>query len=75
MRCDAMHRPIYTGFFFKLWDQLFDTTLSDPCTCFHCRPARSLQQWQDTPKPDYSVLLSAKWWLASTASDDDAKEK
>lgn len=69
-------RPIYTGFFFKIWDHIFGTVLSDPCTCFDCRPARSLKMWEDIVKPDYSVLLSPKWWLVSnsTASADAVPE-
>lgn len=59
-------RPIYTGFFFKCWDQLFDTGYSDPCQCYHCRPPRTRQMWEETVKPDYSVLLSPKWWLHSS---------
>ncbi len=61
-------RAIYTGFFFKAWDALFGTGLDDPCTCFKCRPARTLQMWKDTVRPDYSVLLSPKWWLSSSSA-------
>eukprot|EP01032_Pedospumella_encystans_P021139 gene21139-23993_t len=70
----AKNRPIYTGFFFKLWDNMFGTVLSDPCTCFDCRPKRSLEMWKETIKPDYSVLLSPKWWLASSAAVDAVPE-
>lgn len=59
-------RPIYTGFFFKIWDNVFDTTYPDgKCACFMCRPKRTESEWQKTEKPDYSVLLSPHWWLTS----------
>ena len=58
-------RPIYTGFFFKLWDQLFDTNSPNPCACVECRPKRTLEEWKNEKKYDYSVLLSPKWWFTS----------
>lgn len=59
----AKGRTIYTGFFFKLWDNVFQTTNPSPCSCYECRPRRSKSQWTKTQKHDYSVLLSASWWL------------
>ena len=59
------NKPICTGFFFKVWDQLFNTEDDKKkCTCLQCRPAkdRSLAAWKKTIKPDYSVLLSITWW-------------
>ena len=29
--------PVYTGFFFKIWDQLFDTNAKGKCKCVECR--------------------------------------
>lgn len=59
-------KPIYTGFFFKIWDYLFDTAETAPCKCHSCRPARSEKMWENEPKPDYSVLLSPTWWVNSS---------
>lgn len=61
----AKGRPIYTGFFFKIWDQLFNSNYDGKCSCVKCRPVRTLQQWEKVVKPDYSVLLSPSWWLSS----------
>ncbi len=58
-------RPIYTGFFFKIWDQLFGTENPGGCNCAQCRPVRTVQEWEATVKPDYSVLLSPEWWLST----------
>lgn len=55
------NRPIYTGFFIKLWDYLFDTGY-DKCTCIECRPKRTLEEYKATEKPDYSILLTAAYW-------------
>lgn len=59
-------KPIYTGFFFKIWDNMFGTCYQSPCQCVECRPKRSLKEWEETKKPDYSVLLSPKWWLETS---------
>ena len=58
-------RPIYTGFFFKLWDNVFGTNYPGKCACYQCRPKRSIQEWLKIEKPDYSVLLSPAWWISS----------
>lgn len=56
-------KPVYTGFFFKLWDQLFGTEATTPCQCVECRPKRTKEEWKATIKPDYSILLNVGWWL------------
>lgn len=61
----AMNKPIFTGFFFKIWDNLCNTGEPGKCDCFLCRPARSLADWKKEVKPDYTVLLSLKWWMTS----------
>jgi lathosterol oxidase len=61
----AKGRPIYTGFFFKIWDYLFDSNHDGKCSCVNCRPRRTVDHWKRTVKPDYSVLLSLSWWLSS----------
>ncbi len=69
----ARGRPIFTGFFFKIWDNLFHTTEEDSgrkCICVACRPKRTIEEWKKVAKPDYSVLLSPGWWLSSTAKID-----
>jgi hypothetical protein len=60
-------RPIYTGFFFKLWDHVFGTTYPGNCSCYQCRPRRSQDERAKVKKPDYSVLLSPTWWVSSSA--------
>jgi lathosterol oxidase len=68
----AKGRPIYTGFFFKGWDWLFGTTVgTDKCRCWECRPPRTRKLWEETIKPDYSVLLSLPWWLSSSSLVND----
>lgn len=59
----AKGRPIYTGFFFKIWDQLFHTHEEKPCSCVECRPQRTVVDFNNVHKPDYSVLLSLSWWM------------
>lgn len=61
-------RAIYTGFFFKLWDNVFNTLNPTPCQCYSCRPTRSREEWEKVKKPDYSVLLSVQWWLSTDSN-------
>jgi Delta7-sterol 5-desaturase len=68
-------KVIYTGFFFKIWDQLFNTEApANKCACVDCRPAneRSKAIFDKTIKPDYSVLLDFTWWM--TTSIDGVRE-
>lgn len=55
-------RPVFTGFFFKLWDKIFGTESPNPCGCVECRPKRTRQDYSKVVKPDYSVLLRPGFW-------------
>jgi lathosterol oxidase len=65
-------KPVFTGFFIKLWDWMFGSVppASAACGCCECRPPidRSEAVWKKTVKPDYSVLLSTSFW-ATTSLD------
>jgi len=61
-------KPYHTGFFFKVWDQLFGSTFKGDCFCAKCEAAkgkRSKDKYAESlkEKPDYSVLLSPSFWL------------
>lgn len=63
------NKPIHTGFFFKIWDQLAGSLYKagpDTCICAKCSTARgerSREAFEAVKKPDYSVLLDpAFWW-------------
>ena len=64
----VLGKPVYTGFFFKIWDQLFDTQQKTPCRCVECRPAseRNEEAWKKVDKPDYGVLLDMSWWVKTS---------
>jgi lathosterol oxidase len=64
----AKNRAIYTGFFFKLWDNVFNTLNPGPCQCYSCRPVRTREDWNKISKPDYSVLLSFQWWMTTDSN-------
>lgn len=62
--------PIYTGFFFKIWDSLAGSVppAGTPCICSRCEVARGKRTraaWEALPKPDYSPLLAPSFWLAA----------
>lgn len=66
------NNPLYTGFFFKLWDQLLGTVNRGPCVCSRCeqeKGKRSEQLWKRVAKPDYSPLLSLQFWLSSAGEE------
>jgi Delta7-sterol 5-desaturase len=70
----AMGRPIYTGFFVKIWDHIFGSTNPNACSCVECRPRRTEKEWEKTLKPDYSVLLSPSWWMSSGSKPVEDKD-
>ncbi len=71
--------PIFTGFFFKAWDQLAGTVPKGACVCSRCevaRGARSAAEWRKVKLVDYSPLLtSAFWWSGEAAAAAVAAEK
>lgn len=67
-----MNKAMYTGFFFKIWDQLFGTVSSLPCVCAKCeasRGNRSKELWAKVPKPDYSPLLKMSFWMEAFSTN------
>ena len=66
-----MNTPYHCGFFFKIWDVMFDCVYpEEKCFCAECSRAkgeRSLEAFKKVEVPDYSKLFSAKLWLGSWA--------
>jgi len=64
----TLHKPMHTGFFFKLWDQLAGSLYEagpEECLCARCsmaRGERTREAFEALPKPDYSVLLKPSFW-------------
>ncbi|KAI9314688.1 hypothetical protein DFJ73DRAFT_402916 [Zopfochytrium polystomum] len=59
-------KPYHTGFFFKIWDQMFGSMYTGTCLCVKCcqeRGERSMAAFKALEKPDYSVLLQPSFWL------------
>jgi lathosterol oxidase len=65
----TLHKPLHTGFFFKIWDKLAKSTYDagpESCICARCSSARgerTREAFDALEKPDYSPLLSASFWL------------
>lgn len=62
----SKNRPLHTGFFFKIWDQLFGSTYTETCFCAACEHAagkRTAEQFAALTRYDYSVLLKPAFWL------------
>ena len=62
----TFNKPYHTGFFFKLWDQQFQSTYDGECVCSRCaceRGERTEEAWEGLARPDYSVLLRPSYWL------------
>jgi lathosterol oxidase len=71
-------KPYHTGFFFKIWDQMFGTTWAGECGCVKCerkRGKRTRAQWEkiSATKPDYACLLTTKFWLQGMGRRNTAK--
>jgi lathosterol oxidase len=63
------NKPLHTGFFIKLWDNLagsvYEGTQVIPAVVDQKLGNRSLERWEKEVKPnlpDYSVLLSPRFW-------------
>lgn len=62
-RLGTRNKPLHQGFFLQIWDQLMRCTYTGPCLCAQCgRPARTREAYDKIVKPDYSVLLTWKFW-------------
>jgi len=73
------NKPYHTGFFVKWWDRLFGSIYLDKCFCAKCERAagkRTLEQYNNIMKikPDYSCLLSVKFWLSSEKEKETVKD-
>jgi len=82
------NRPIHCGFFIKLWDQLAGATYEqDPkrtarnlvleCPCAECcqnRGERTEEAYCKIIKPDYSPLLTYKFWVDGLLKDERLSE-
>lgn len=65
----TLKKPMHTGFFFKLWDQIAGSLYKAgpaECICARCsvaRGERTREAFDAVDKPDYSVLLKPSFWL------------
>jgi lathosterol oxidase len=65
----TLNKPMHTGFFFKLWDQVAGSVYrASPaeCLCAKCSSARgerTRERFDAVDKPDYSVLFDLSFWL------------
>jgi lathosterol oxidase len=64
-------RPYHTGFFFKIWDQLFGSMYTGECKCAKCEHKngrRTKAQFDAVKKYDYSCLLNFSFWKEGVIS-------
>jgi Delta7-sterol 5-desaturase len=67
----SMNLPYHTGFYFKIWDQLFGSIYNDTCICAECEKKagrRTKKQFEEIikTKPDYSILLSPTFLFSTS---------
>ncbi|MBK8266315.1 MAG: sterol desaturase family protein [Nannocystis sp.] len=73
-----LYKPMHTGFFFKLWDQLAGSVYEAPpetCLCARCslaRGERTRAEFDAIPKPDYRPLLRPSFWLSGHPDSKDS---
>src|SRR5581483_12013163 len=64
----TLHKPLHTGFFFKIWDRIAGSLYTagpEECLCARCSTARgerTREAFDAVEKPDYSVLLRPSFW-------------
>mmetsp|Transcript_660 Transcript_660/g.792 ORF Transcript_660/g.792 Transcript_660/m.792 type:complete len:305 (-) Transcript_660:137-1051(-) len=62
------NKAIRTGFFFKIWDNIFGSVQKDACICVRCQHAagkRTEKEFATVKIPDYSVLLKPSFWFTT----------
>jgi len=65
----TLNKPMHTGFFFKIWDQITGSQYEagpETCLCAHCcaaRGERTREAFEAIDKPDYSPLLRPSFWI------------
>mmetsp|Transcript_581 Transcript_581/g.577 ORF Transcript_581/g.577 Transcript_581/m.577 type:complete len:299 (-) Transcript_581:318-1214(-) len=62
------NKAIRTGFFLKIWDDLFRSVYNEACFCVRCQHKegkRTLEEFKKIKIPDYSVLIKPSFWLQS----------
>ena len=75
----VVQKPYHTGFYFKTWDNLFDSLWDKPnfttgdvnkvwkdCLCVNCcrkRGERSKEAWEKVIVPNYDDLWNWKFWI------------
>ena len=65
----------YTGFFFKIWDQLAGSVYPNECFCVRCeqkKGKRSRELFEKTVIPDYSCLCRPSFYFTKDALKFDA---
>ena len=67
-RLSIKNKAIRTGFFLKIWDDMFGSIYKSDCLCVRCQHEqgkRTLDEFKKVHIPDYSILLSPSFWLQS----------
>jgi lathosterol oxidase len=75
-------RPYHTGFFFRIWDDLFGSVWKGECFCAKCEQKagrRSKEHFNKVVQYDYSPLLTFGFWkegiLSVYESTKEVREK
>lgn len=66
------NKPYHTGFFFKIWDQLFGSIYTGDCFCAKCcqkKGKRTLEIYNQIEKPDYSILFVPSFWFNAKSKE------
>ena len=67
----------HTGFFFKVWDNRMGSVYPEErCFCSKCARAkgeRTREAWEALKKPDYTPLLSPRFWLLGAKDSTEGK--
>jgi lathosterol oxidase len=63
----VMKKPYHNGFYVQTWDNIMGSVYpKEKCFCSKCareKGEREFEAWEKIEKPDYSVLLSPKFWI------------
>eukprot|EP00922_Rhytidocystis_sp_ex-Travisia-forbesii_P020329 GHVS01029928.1.p1 GENE.GHVS01029928.1~~GHVS01029928.1.p1 ORF type:complete len:305 (+),score=12.57 GHVS01029928.1:289-1203(+) len=67
-----LNKPYHCGFMLAIFDRMAGSVYRDRCMCAKCcnsKGERTVEKWNELQKPDYSVMLTGRFWLEALGQE------